>query len=218
MHPRLDAALRPPVLRRPAGRRRRHASRETLLFSSPSQFLRQGLFPAPGQHARVLDGPFFFLCLRLGLPPLADRDPPLSFRLLRRAFRTRRAPRQIHALLYWRWWFYFEALRGRRGLPSRQSRYLSTVHVVVPSTRIVFSINQPSEQQIGVGIVLLFCWWRWGRTGLPLVSSRVICRWTRRRSRGRRRPPGGRRRIYRRGRRRKVVGRLGRRGPFPRRR
>ena len=62
---RFDAALRPPMFRRFSWRRRRHASGQTLLFSSSSQFLGQGLFAAPRQHARVLDGSFLLLCLRL---------------------------------------------------------------------------------------------------------------------------------------------------------
>ena len=215
MHPRLDAALRPSVLRRPAGRRRRHASGQTLLFSSSSQFLGQGLFAAPRQHARVLDGPFFFLCLRLGLSPLADGDAPRSFGLLRLTLAAGRAPGQIHALLNWRRRFYFQSLRGRRRLPSRQSRDLRALDIIIPA-RILFSVNQPPEQQVGVGVLLLVGWRR--RRRLPFVGSGVICRWTRRRSRGRRRPPGRRRRV-RRGRwRREVVGRLRGCGALPRRR
>ena len=62
MHPRFDAALRPSVLGRSPGRRRRHASGKTFLFSSSSQFLSQGLFAAPRQDTSVLDGFFGLLC------------------------------------------------------------------------------------------------------------------------------------------------------------
>ena len=173
MHPRFDAPLRPPVLRRFTRRRRGHAPRQTFLFSGPSQFLGQGLFAAPRQDARVLDRFFSFLLLRLGLPPLADRDAPSSFGLLRLTLAAGRAPRQIHALLNWRRRFYFQSLRRRWGLPSRQRRYLRALHVVVPSTRVVLSVNQPSEQQIGIGVLLLL-FGRRRRRRLPLIGSRVV--------------------------------------------
>ena len=78
MHPRFDAALRPPMLRRFSGRRRRHASGKTLLFSSSSQFLGQGLFAAPRQDTSVLDGFFGVLRGTDAVAKLRDHDDAIA--------------------------------------------------------------------------------------------------------------------------------------------
>ena len=85
----------------------------------PSQFLGQGLFAAPRQDARVLDGSFLVFLLSFGLSPFSYSDAPRSFSFLRLTLAAGRAPRQIHALLNWRRRFYFQSLRRRRCLPSR---------------------------------------------------------------------------------------------------